>query len=219
MANAVNSQGTSIHMGHGQMVDIVDQGNGRWDIVFSEAGKPDYKAPPVNEVEIEAIDVNGAVHPLAISAGENPSTIVATGPTENAHRARVRVVHGTHFHTREAAVPGKDPFQAVKGPNGGSFIALGPDAGVEVIASGGGRCELIFLEQGAKSKAPSSDDVVVEAIGPRAEDYQVRSLMTLPGSDPAILIASGKIEDATHVRVQINSGGRTEIRSAPLAVL
>jgi hypothetical protein len=36
----------SIHMGHGQMVDIIDVGNRSWELAFSEAGRPDYKAPP-----------------------------------------------------------------------------------------------------------------------------------------------------------------------------
>ncbi|WP_246662474.1 hypothetical protein [Rhizobium sp. P44RR-XXIV] len=97
------SEQPSIHMGHGQMVDIVGKTSEKWEIIFSEAGVTDYQAPPPNEIEADAIDVSGKIHPLAIAAGASGSTVVASGQVDGAYRVRVRVWHGTHFHTCEAS--------------------------------------------------------------------------------------------------------------------
>ncbi|MFJ6322112.1 MULTISPECIES: hypothetical protein [unclassified Rhizobium] len=69
------SEQPSIPMGHGQMVDIVGKTADKWEIIFSEAGVTDYKAPLLNEIEADAIDVSGKIHSLAIAAGPSGSTV------------------------------------------------------------------------------------------------------------------------------------------------
>lgn len=115
----------SIHMGHGQMVDIIDLGNRHWELAFSEAGKPDYKAPPLEEIMVDVIDDGGAVHSLSVAKGSKVSTVVVTGDVERARRVRIMVLHGSHFHTREAVVPGAAPLEAKVGTIGNSVIPLG----------------------------------------------------------------------------------------------
>jgi hypothetical protein len=214
--DAKHSQGSKIYMGHGQMVDLIAQADGSWELVFSEEGRADYKAPPLNEIKCDAIDPDAAVHSLTISAGPKPSSVIASGKTKDACRARVMVVHGDHFHTREGTLH-PEAVKIASGPNGGSVIALSRGQ-VEVKVAGEGRIELTFLNNGVKTKAPASDNVAVEAIGPRSEDYQVRQLIVFEGGDEATLIASGKVGDADYVRLSVKNNGDAEIKSAPLVV-
>ncbi len=205
-----------IHMGHGQMVDIIDVGNRSWELAFSEAGKPDYKAPPLEEIMVDAIDDSGAVHPLSVAKGSNVSTVAVTGDVGSARRIRIMVLHGSHFHTREAAVPGAAPLQAKTGVVGGSVIPLGDGAEVEVSRSGPGRWLLKWHKDGTATKAVSEERIEVEAIGPKAEDYQVRQLLLMPGPDQSTLIASGKVDDATHIRLIVKDDAGTVKRSLPV---
>ena len=126
------SQPASIHMGHGQMVDIAPRGAGQWEIVFSEAGVPDYKAPPLNEVELDAIDTQGRIHPLVVSASDSVSSVLASGHVEGAYRVRIRVVHGTHFHTRESFLPGASALAPRLGGQGGALVDFADGLGAEV---------------------------------------------------------------------------------------
>jgi hypothetical protein len=200
---------SAIHMGHGQMVAIAAHGD-KWELSFSEAGKPDYVAPPLHEIKVDAIDAQGRVHALTIGAGSKKSSVVASGAIDGARRARVMVVHGTHFHTREADLVGAPKAVAARGPHGGALVPLGGDRSVEVIAAGEGRWQLTFLSGGAKAVAPAPKSVKVEAIGPRCEDYQVRGLIVMAGPDGSTLIASGKIQDASHIRIALADGDRVE---------
>lgn len=211
------TQPSSIHMGHGQMVDIVSKGSDTWELVFSEAGISDYKAPPLNEVEVDAIDQDGKIHPLAISAGSNVSSIRASGHVAGAYRARVRVVHGTHFHTREALLPGASPVAPKLSAQGGVLTALDDGTSVEIRSIDPTRWQLTFLRDGAPVAPPSAEAVVVQAVGPRAEDYQIRNLTTETGEMPATLIAGGKIKDAEYARLTVKTNGREQIRSFPIA--
>ncbi|WNJ90140.1 hypothetical protein [Bosea sp. 685] len=210
------SQPASIHMGHGQMVDIVARDAGQWEIVFSEAGVPDYKAPPLNEVEVDAIDIQGRIHPLAISASGSVSSVLASGHVEGAYRVRMRVVHGTHFHTRESLLPGAAALPPKLGGQGGALVTLDGGLDAEVKRLDETRWEISFLKGGAVVAPPPAESVVVQAIGPRAEDYQIRNLATEPGQVPATLIASGKIKDATHARLTIKSEVGEQIRGFPI---
>ena len=203
----------SIHMGHGQMVDIVARGADQWEVVFSEAGVAEYKAPPLAEVELDAIDGEGRIHPLKVSESGKVSSVLASGKVAGAYRVRVRVVHGTHFHTREALLPGVTPVRPEVGPNGGSLTKLGAGASVEFKRLDEERWELIF----AGKATPAADKVVVQAIGPRAEDYQIRNLATEPGGKPSTLVAKGKIKDATYARLTITTEAGAEVRSVPVA--
>lgn len=209
------AQPASIHMGHGQMVDIVPRGEGQWEIVFSEAGVPEYKAPPLNEVEVDAIDQDGRIHPLTISESGNISSVLASGHVAGAYRARVRVVHGTHFHTRESLLPGASPLPPKPGPQGGALTVLDGGESVEVKPLDPERWQIIFLKDGAPLPPPPPETVVVQAVGPRAEDYQIRNLTTEAGPS-ASLVAFGKIKDATHARLTVKSGAGEQIRSFPI---
>lgn len=208
------SQAASIHMGHGQMVDIVPKGEGQWELVFSEAGVPDYKAPPLNEVEVDAIDGEGRIHPLTVSASGHVSSVLASGHVAGAYRARVRVVHGTHFHTRESLLPGATALPPKPGPQGGALTALDGGTSVEVVPLDPTRWQLTFLKDGTPVTPPPAEAVVVQAVGPRAEDYQIRNLTTEAG--PAGLVAAGKIKDATHARLTIKTEVGEQIRSFPI---
>lgn len=210
------SETGSIHMGHGQMVDIVTRGADQWEIVFSEAGVASYKAPPLAEIELDAIDGDGRIHPLKVSESGKVSSVLASGKVDGAYRVRVRVVHGTHFHTREALLPGAKPVRPQIGPHGGSLAKLGVDTSVEIKRLDEGQWELIFAGKEAAA-TPAADKVVVQAIGPRAEDYQIRNLVTEAGGKPSTLIAKGKIKDATYARLTITTDAGTEIRSIPVA--
>ena len=64
--------------------------------------------------------------------------------------------------------------------------------------------------------APKPEQVIVQAIGPKAEDYQIRNLATRAGGDASTLLASGKIKDAAYVRVTLNRDGNQHVRSVPL---
>lgn len=211
------TQPSSIHMGHGQMVDIVSKGSDAWELVFSEAGISDYKAPPLSEVEVDAIDQDGKIHALAISAGSNVSSIRASGHVAGAYRARVRVVHGTHFHTRESLLPGVSPVAPKLSAQGGALTALDDGTSVEIKSIDPARWQITFLRDGAPIAPPSADAVVVQAVGPKAEDYQIRNLTTETGDLPSTLIAGGKIKDADYARLTIKADGREQIRSFPIA--
>lgn len=210
------SQPESIHMGHGQMVDIVPRETGRWEIVFSEAGVPDYKAPPLNEVELDAIDTQGCIHPLTVGAGDKACSVMASGRVDGAYRVRVRVVHGTHFHTRESFLPGASPLTPRPGSLGGVLVDFADGLGVEVRSLDETRWEVSFLKNGAVVEPPPVEAVLVQAIGPRAEDYQIRNLASGSGGKPGTLVASGKIKDATHARLTLKTAEGEQIRSFPI---
>lgn len=158
----------SLHMGHGQMVDILAHGANPWELVFSEAGVADYEAPPLAELEIEVIDADGAVHPLVVSKGPSVSSVIASGAVAEARRARLMVLHGDHFHTREALLPGKAEPAAKVGPQGGSLIVFG-DLVVETRLTAPDTFELTFTTPaGAPAPAPAAASVAMQAIGARA---------------------------------------------------
>ena len=205
------SQPNSIHMGHGQMVDIVARGADQWDLVFSEDGKANYQAPPLADIKVEAIDGDGVVHPLAVSKGSSADTVLASGRVGGAYRARVMVMHGDHFHTRESLLPGKSAVAAKTGANGGAMIRFS-SATVEARLIAADTFEIQF----ASAAAPTPENVVMQAIGPKAEDYQIRNLATRAGDKPGTLIASGKIKDAAYLRLTLKSGGTGEVRSVPV---
>lgn len=211
------SQPASIHMGHGQMVDIVARDAGQWEIVFSEAGVSEYKAPPLNEVEVDAIDMQGRIHPLAISASGSASSMLASGHVEGAYRVRMRVVHGTHFHTRESLLPGASPLRPKLSAQGGALVAFDGGLEAEIKWLDETRWEISFRKDGAIVAPPPVESVIVQAIGPRAEDYQIRNLTTHIGEAPSTLIASGKIKDATHARLTLKSEAGEQIRGFPIA--
>lgn len=206
----------SIHMGHGQMVDIVGVTGSGFELAFSEAGKPDYVAPPLDEIRVDAIDDKGSVHPLAVTRGSKPSTVAVRGGTDGARRLRIKVLHGSHFHTREGAFPGAAPLAVKTGAGGGSLVPLEDGVEVEVTRSGPGRWLLKWLKDGSPARSPACETVEAEAIGPNAEDYQVRQLLLMPGSDPSTLAASGKIGDATHIRLTVREGSSEMTRSLPV---
>ncbi|PKA43052.1 hypothetical protein CWR43_13375 [Rhizobium sullae] len=210
------SEQPSIHMGHGQMVDIVGKTSDKWEIIFSEAGVADYKAPPLKEIEADAIDVSGKIYPLAIAAGPSESTVVASGQVEGAYRVRVRVWHGTHFHTREAFLPGAAPIEAVTGPNGGSLATFDEDLQLEVKPIDATTWELFFLKDTTLVGPLAADAVVVQAIGPKAEDYQIRNLKTENPGNGRTLIVEGKIKDAVYARISITKNGGEAVRSIPI---
>jgi hypothetical protein len=210
------SQPASIHMGHGQMVDIVTVAPDAWELVFSEAGVADYKAPPLAEVEVDAIDAAGKIHPLAISAGSNGSRVKASGQVAGAYRARVRVLHGDHFHTRESLLPGASAVTPAQGPSGGALASFGDGLGIEVSWIDPTRWQLAFLRDGRPASAPAPAAIVAQAVGPRAEDYQIRNLATEPGPTGETLVVAGKIKDATHARLTLKGATGDEIRSIPI---
>jgi hypothetical protein len=207
---------SAMHMGHGQMVEIIACDADRWELVFSEAGKPDYAAPPVADIRVEAIDGSGAVHPLIVSTSGRRASVFASGNVGGANRARVMVMHGDHFHTREALLPGKVDAAAERGAGGGS-VAKFAQLAVEAKLIADDTFELTFASrQGAPAAAPAPDSVIMQAIGPRAEDYQIRNLAVRQGENAGALLASGKVKDATYLRLTLKSGNVAEIRSVPL---
>ncbi|AMJ61704.1 hypothetical protein [Bosea sp. PAMC 26642] len=210
------SQPNSIHIGHGQMVDIVTIGTDAWELVFSEAGVADYKAPPLAEVEVDAIDGSGRIHPLAISSGSSGSRVRASGHVAGAYRARVRVVHGDHFHTRESPLPGASAVAPARGPSGGALATFDDGLGIEVSWVDSTRWQLTFLRDGKPVSAPASTSVIAQAVGPRAEDYQIRNLATEPSPTGETLIVGGKIKDATFARLTLKTATGEQIRSIPI---
>ena len=210
------SQANSIHMGHGQMVDIVERGPDRWELVFSQEGIASYQAPPVADIKVEAIDGNGAIHSLAMTKSGSVSSVMASGHVAGAYRARVMVIHGDHFHTRESLLPGKSSVAPKTGGHGGS-LAHFSSAHVEAKLIAPDMFELQFsTPQGAPMPPPAAETVVMQAIGPKAEDYQIRNLATRVGDTPTTLIASGKIKDAVYLRLTLKSGASGEVRSVPV---
>ena len=206
----------AIHMGHGQMVDIQEPGAGQWQLMFSEAGVADYKAPPLADIKVEAIDGDGNIHALSVGSSGNPSAVLVKGHVAGARRARVMVMHGDHYHTRESVLPGKAELAPVPGAQGGSVVRFGA-ATVEAKLVAADAFELHFTTlQGAPMPPPSADAVVMQAIGPKAEDYQIRNLTMRAGDKPGTLIASGKVKDATHLRLTLKSGSAAEVRSVPV---
>lgn len=210
------SQPASIHMGHGQMVDVVTVGPDAWELVFSEAGVADYKAPPLAEVEVDAIDASGRIHPLTVSAGSNGSRVKASGHVAGAYRARVRVLHGDHFHTRESLLPEASAIAPTPGPNGGALARFDDGFDIELSWIDPTRWQLAFLRDGKPATAPAPAAVVVQAVGPRAEDYQIRNLATEPGSSGETLIVGGKIKDATCARLTVKGAAGEQVRSIPI---
>ncbi len=208
-------QHDGIHMGHGQMVDIVAHGPDLWELVFSQDGIAGYQAPPISDIKVEAIDSDGKIHPLAIAAG-SPSSVFAAGHVAGAYRARVMVMHGDHFHTREALLPGRTTAPGVAGSSGGSLVRF-QTTQVEAKLIAPDAFELRFsTAQGAPMTTPAPENVVMQAIGPKAEDYQIRNLATRAGDQPATLIATGKIKDATYLRLTLKTAGDAEVRSVPV---
>ena len=203
-------QPNSIHMGHGQMVDIVARSADQWDLVFSQDGVASYQAPPIADIKVEAINGDGAIHALAISKGANRDTVVASGRVTGAYRARVMVMHGDHFHTRESLLPGQSSVAAKPGVNGGSLVQFNVVA-VEAKLVAPDTFELHF-----PTPPPAPDTVVMQAIGPKAEDFQIRNLALRAGDKPDTLIASGKIKDAAYLRLTLKSGATAEVRSVPV---
>jgi len=210
------SQPASIHMGHGQMVDIITVGTGAWELVFSEGGVADYKAPPLAEVEVDAIDTSGRIHPLAISAGSDSSRVQASGHVASAYRARVRVLHGDHFHTRESLLPGAGAIAPMPGPNGGALARFDDGLDIELNWIDPTRWQLAFLRDGKPTTAPGPATVVAQAVGPRAEDYQIRNLVTETGLTGETLIVGGKIKDATVARLTLKGATGEQVRSIPI---
>jgi hypothetical protein len=204
-----------IHMGHGQMVDVINRKPDQWELVFSENGVDDYKAPPLEEIGVDIIDNDGQVHTLKVSAGGRRSSVFANGAVANPYRVRVRVLHGTHFHTRESVLPGAAPRAPQLGQHGGALAKIGDGSVVEVKTIDAGRWELIYLKDGKAAPLPAATEVVVQAIGPKAEDYQIRNLTTEAAGEGK-LIASGKIRDATHARITVKNGAAEQISSIPI---
>ncbi|WP_246662473.1 hypothetical protein [Rhizobium sp. P44RR-XXIV] len=58
--------------------------------------------------------------------------------------------------------------------------------------------------------------VVVQAIGPKAEDYQIRNLKTENPGNGKTLIVEGKIKDAVYARISIAKDGGEVVRSIPI---
>lgn len=208
------SGANSIAMGHGQMVDIVGREAGGWELVFSEAGVTEYKAPPVGDVRVEAIDADGVVHPLAVSPG-GVSSVIAMGNVAGAYRARVMVMHGDHFHTRESLLPGMRERTPREGPGGGALLRFATlDAEAKLVAADS--FELSFAAGGTAIDPPAPETVVAQAVGPKAENFQIRALAVRAGDRPRTLVASGKIKDATYVRLTLKNGATAETRSVPV---
>jgi hypothetical protein len=206
----------ALHMGHGQMVEIIVHDDSCWELAFSETGKPDYPAPPVADIRVEAIDGSGAVHPLNVSASGRRSSVMASGNVGGACRARVMVIHGDHFHTREALLPGKSEPAGERGPNGGALIRFTKAAVVAKLVADD-TFELAFATpDGAPAAVPAPENIFMQAIGPRAEDYQIRNLAVRGGDRAGTLTASGKVKDATYLRLTLKSGDAAEVRSVPL---
>lgn len=203
-------QPNSIHMGHGQMVDIVERGADQWELVFSQDGHANYQAPPIADIKVEAIDGDGAIHALAIAKGDNRDTVLASGRVAGAYRARVMVMHGDHFHTRESLLPGQSSVAPKQGAHGGSIVQFS-SAIVEAKLVAPDTFELQFA-----SSPPAPESVVMQAIGPKAENYQIRNLAMRAGDTPGTLIASGKIKDAAFLRLTLKNGASAEVRSVPV---
>lgn len=201
---------TLLHMGHGQTIALAARGPDVLELLFSDAGKPDAPAPPINSIKVEVIDDHGVIHPLTISSGNTARAVLATGQVSGAYRARVMVRHGDHFHTRESLLPGKAAIVPRRGSHGGVVMALAHET-VEVTLASPDTFELRF-----SGTVPAPDAVVVQAIGPSAEDYQIRNLTVRAGDGAGMLIATGKIRDAAYVRVTLKSGANATVRSMPI---
>ena len=209
-------QPNAIHMGHGQMVDIVERGSDQWELVFSQEGIATYQAPSLADIKVEAIDGHGAIHALRVAQSGSASSVLASGRVSGAYRARVMVMHGDHFHTRESLLPGKSAVAATAGGQGGSLVRFGA-AMVEAKLVAPDAFELHFATpQGAPMSPPQPDSVVMQAIGPKAEDYQIRNLATTAGDKAGTLIASGKIKDAVYLRLTLKTGSGSDVRSVPV---
>jgi len=142
--------------------------------------------------------------------------VIASGLVESAYRVRVRVWHGTHFHTREAFLPGAAPIEASVGPNGGSLAEFDDSLQVEVKPIDASTWELYFLASAKPVEPPTAETIVVQAIGPRAEDYQIRNLKTESSGSGKSLIVEGKIKDAVYARISIAKDGGEVVRSIPV---
>jgi hypothetical protein len=197
----------TINMGHGQLIDIVATAPDTWELKFRETERPDEGAPPLADIRVEAVDSVGAIHALTVSAGPNRHAVLAKGSVAGAYRARVMVMHGDHFHSREAFLPGKSAIAPSHGPSGGALVAF-PEGAVEAKLVSPEAFELVFA-----GTTPTPESIKLQAIGPRAENFQVRNLNTRAGDRAGTLVAEGKIKDATYLRVTLASGAS---RSVPI---
>lgn len=212
-AEASRTAHASTNMGHGQIVRLFDRGEGRWELLFSLEERGPTAAPPVSEIKVDAIARNGQVRSLTVVGGPGDSSAIASGRTDDAHRARIMVWHGNHFHTREVDVPGSEPVAVTIGARGGSMIDMGHDSLVEVTPANPGQWQLSFIKKGAQDVAPATDDVKAEAI---VADGRVRALTIMAGSQPSTLLAVGNLDDATHVRLAVMHGDHYHTRSVPV---
>lgn len=201
------------NMGHGQIVHLFDRGSDRWELVFNHEEKGKVAAPPLVEINAEAIGRDGRVHALSVAAGGSEHSVFLGGTPKDAQRARIKVIHGDHFHTREVDLPGRTPAKVVSGSKGGSLIDMGDGLQVEVAPGGFGRWQLAFADKGKPTTAPPIDDIKAESIH---SDGLVRALTLAAGTEPSALFAIGRVNDATHVRLSVTRGGRTLTRAAPV---
>lgn len=201
-------------MGHGQIVAIRPVSANRWEVAFSKEGEANYAAPAVRDIQVEAIDQLGMVHPLLIVGGANKSMVSATGKLDGALRARVIIQHGDHIHTREMRLPGAADIPSAAGPGGGTLIDMGHDNLIEVSSVGAGSLQVKFLAQ----KAPSADDVVMEAIFKEPVDSQVHELDVTSAGNDTTLNAKGDTKGCSHIRIAIVHGDHVHTRTAPMAL-
>lgn len=205
----------TLDMGHGQVVILTDEGEGRWKLAFRQDGR-DAPAPPLDEIMVEAIDPRGQCYEFKMFRGPSPSEVYASGPTEDACRARVSVVHGAHAHRREVTIPGAPDFGTAVGANGGTLISMGHHSFVEVLPQEADRWKLSFFKKQAVTAAPAIDDVKAEAIGDETASGQINDLTVLPGNDDSSLFLAGRLRDARFLRLSVMMGEHYHTRAVPI---
>lgn len=176
-----------INMGHDQLVDVAFGSDG-WSLRFYEAGKAGYVAPTLDDIEIQAVAVDGSVAEMRLARGADVSSVRIDGDLSEAARIRVHVMHGDHFHKREVDGPAAAPVA--------SSVTLADGSVVEATRPSASRVVLAW----SNGAAPAPAEVAVEAVAPAPIPGQVAELIAVKGANGASIAASGKVAEAAFVR-------------------
>ena len=208
--SATVSAPLAIDMGRGLVVQLTDEGDGRWKLAFNHG------VPAPGAVEVQAIGRNGQCHPMKMFPGPDAGSVFASGPTEKAYRVRIAVSHGDHSHLRDVRLPGTADYPLTTGTRGGTLISMGHDSFVEVLPEGADTLRITFLDKDVPTGVPALADVKAEVIGDPAEERQVRSLTVAPGTDAHSLLLQGPVDGAAYLRLAVMMGDHYHTRCAPV---
>jgi hypothetical protein len=198
------NEGRLIDMANGYVVEVIAPQDGDWKLKFfdrrlSPVAAPDLETPKITMVKAEAIGADRIVRSLALAAGEDGSTLVATGKTKAAEYARVHMSRADTWSSRYVPLNGLLSGALPRGPNGGHVVDMGHHVFIELLAQGDRRWALQFRGDDMQpTPAPDAMLIGAEALG---ADGSITELIIEPGEDPSQLIAIGRTQGAVRARI------------------